>query len=56
MCSTFVHGFSVLGLSIASHFRRKEGERAPLLAQETDPLDGMEHERPEDMDTDHESD
>ncbi|KAI4836041.1 Sodium/hydrogen exchanger [Aureobasidium sp. EXF-8845] len=56
MCSTFVHGFSVLGLSIASHFRRNEGERAPLLAQETDPLDGMEHERPEDMDTDHESD
>lgn len=56
MCSTFVHGLSVLGLSLASHFRRKEGERAPLLAQETDPLDGMEHERPEDMDTDHEED
>ncbi|THX11826.1 Sodium/hydrogen exchanger [Aureobasidium pullulans] len=44
MCSTFVHGLSVLALSISSHFRRKEGERAPLLAQETDPLDGMEHE------------
>ncbi|THY86053.1 Sodium/hydrogen exchanger [Aureobasidium pullulans] len=47
MCSTFVHGLSVLALSISSHFRRKEGERAPLLAQETDPLDGMEHERGE---------
>ncbi|THZ95110.1 Sodium/hydrogen exchanger [Aureobasidium pullulans] len=45
MCSTFVHGLSVLALSISSHFRRKEGERAPLLAQETDPLDGMEHEQ-----------
>lgn len=56
MSSTFVHGFSVLGLSLASHFRRKDEERAPLLAGETDPLDGMEHEHPDEMDTDHESD
>ncbi|KAI5258081.1 Sodium/hydrogen exchanger [Aureobasidium subglaciale] len=56
MSSTFVHGLSVLALSISSHFRRNEDERAPLLAQETDPLDGMEHERPEDMDTDMEED
>lgn len=51
MCSTFVHGLSVLALSLSSHFRRKEGERAPLLAGETDPLHGMEHERPEDLQT-----
>ena len=44
IASTMVHGLSVLALSIGSHFRRKEGERAPLLAGETDPLDGMEHE------------
>lgn len=44
MSSTFVHGFSVLALSISSHFRRKESERAPLLAGETEPLDGMIHE------------
>ncbi|KAG8625009.1 hypothetical protein KVT40_006760 [Elsinoe batatas] len=43
MSSTFVHGLSVLVLSIASHFKRPEGERAPLLAAETDPLDGMVH-------------
>lgn len=44
MASTFVHGLSVLVLSLGSHFRRKEGERAPLLAGETDPLHHMEHE------------
>lgn len=44
LASTLVHGLSVLALSVGSHFQRKEGERAPLLAGETDPLDGMEHE------------
>lgn len=44
MCSTFVHGLSVLALSLASHFRRKSHERAPLLAGETEPLVGMVHE------------
>lgn len=44
MCSTFVHGLSVLGLSLSSHFARDKGERAPLLAGETEPLEGMVHE------------
>lgn len=44
VCSTFVHGLSVLALSLGSHFRRKEGERAPLLAGETDGLHHMVHE------------
>ena len=44
LSSTLVHGLSVLALSLGSHFRRKEGERAPLLAGETDPLHYMEHE------------
>lgn len=44
VASTMVHGLSVLALSMGSHFSRKEGERAPLLAGETDPLGGMEHE------------
>jgi len=44
LASTLVHGLSVLALSVGSHFRRDEGERAPLLAGETDPLHGMEHE------------
>lgn len=43
MTSTFVHGLSVLALSLSSHFRRKESERAPLLAGETEPLAGMVH-------------
>lgn len=42
--STLVHGFSVLALSIASHFRRNKEDRASLLAAETDPLEGMVHE------------
>ena len=42
--STLVHGLSVAALSVIGHFQRKEGERAPLLAAETDPLDGMAHE------------
>lgn len=44
LSSTLVHGLSVLALSLGSHFRRKEGERAPLLAGETDPLHYMDHE------------
>jgi NhaP-type Na+/H+ or K+/H+ antiporter len=54
MCSTFVHGLSVLALSISSHYRKKEGERAPLLAAETEPLDGMEHEDSDELETDEE--
>ncbi|KAF2674864.1 Sodium/hydrogen exchanger [Microthyrium microscopicum] len=42
--STFVHGLSTLGISVVGHFSRKEGERAPLLAQQTDGLDSMVHE------------
>lgn len=44
ICSTFVHGLSVLALSIGGHFRRDEAERAPLLGGETDPLQGMVHD------------
>jgi sodium/hydrogen antiporter len=43
MGSTLVHGLSVLGLSIFSHFLRPKHQRAPLLAAETEPLDGMVH-------------
>ncbi|CAD6445431.1 72d26d1f-1d0e-493e-8871-02b4135c1982-CDS [Sclerotinia trifoliorum] len=42
--STMVHGLSVLGISLGSHFMRKEGERAPLLGGETDGLEGMIYE------------
>ena len=42
--STMVHGLSVLGISLAGHFSRKKGERAPLLAAETEGLHAMEHE------------
>lgn len=48
VASTLVHGLSVLALSIAGHFRRDEGERAPLIAAETDPLTGMVHSDSED--------
>lgn len=43
--STIVHGFSVLALSIIAHFRRDPKDRASILAAETDPLEGMEHEQ-----------
>lgn len=43
--STFVHGLSVLALSIIAHFRRDPKDRASILAAETDPLEGMEHEQ-----------
>lgn len=39
--STIVHGFSVAGVSVGSHLRRKPEERAPLLGGETDRLGGM---------------
>jgi NhaP-type Na+/H+ or K+/H+ antiporter len=42
--STMVHGFSVLVLSLGSHFSRPRGERAPLIGAETDALGTMEHE------------
>lgn len=42
--STFMHGLSVVAISVGGHFRRKEGERAPLIGRETDPLDAMDHD------------
>ncbi|KAL8649771.1 MAG: hypothetical protein Q9226_005433 [Calogaya cf. arnoldii] len=42
--STFVHGCSVAGISVASHFQRHKDERAPLLAAEDEGLGGMVHE------------
>jgi NhaP-type Na+/H+ or K+/H+ antiporter len=42
--STMVHGLSVVAVSLGSHFGRPKEERAPLLGQETDGLDDMEHE------------
>jgi len=39
--STMVHGLSVAAISVASHYSRKEGERAPLLGAETEGLSGM---------------
>lgn len=42
--STFVHGLSVVAISVGGHFRRKEGERAPLIGGETDPMDAMVHD------------
>jgi NhaP-type Na+/H+ or K+/H+ antiporter len=42
--STIVHGLSVLVLSIVAHFKRDPQNRAGILAAETDPLEGMEHE------------
>ncbi|KAG0651339.1 Na(+) H(+) antiporter [Hyphodiscus hymeniophilus] len=42
--STIVHGLSVVAISVGGHFQRKEGERAPLIGQESEPMDGMHHE------------
>ena len=42
--STMIHGCSVAGISVAGHYMRPKGERAPLLAQEEDGLTGMVHE------------
>ena len=42
--SIMVHGLSVAAISVGSHYSRAMGERAPLLAQETDDLYGMVHD------------
>ncbi|KAI4280495.1 MAG: hypothetical protein L6R38_004404 [Xanthoria sp. 2 TBL-2021] len=42
--SIFIHGCSVAGISVASHFQRHKHERAPLLAGEDEGLTGMVHE------------
>jgi NhaP-type Na+/H+ or K+/H+ antiporter len=42
--STMVHGLSVVLISVSGHFIRNKGERAPLLAAETERLDGTVHE------------
>ena len=42
--STLVHGLSVLVMTLYSHFMRPKSRRASLLAGETAPLAGMEHE------------
>ncbi|KAL9583945.1 MAG: hypothetical protein Q9203_004865 [Teloschistes exilis] len=42
--STFVHGCSVAAISVAGHYMRPKGERAPLLAGEIEGLDSMVHE------------
>ncbi|KAK5117030.1 hypothetical protein LTR62_006751 [Meristemomyces frigidus] len=41
--STFVHGLSVLVISIVTHYSRPKDKRARTLAAEDDPLGGMEH-------------
>ena len=41
--SIIVHGLSVLGVSLGSHFSRKPSERAPLLGGEQEGLGGMIH-------------
>ena len=41
--STLVHGFSVLALSLYSHFARPKHSQADIVAGETDPLIGMVH-------------
>ena len=42
--SIMVHGLSVAAISVGGSLWRKDGERAPLLGQETDGLGGMVHE------------
>ena len=42
--STMVHGLSVAAISVGSHYSRVTGERAPLLAGETEGLHGMVHD------------
>lgn len=42
--STMIHGLSVVTISVASHYSKGQGERAPLLGAETDHLDGMIYE------------
>jgi len=42
--STMIHGLSVAAISVSGHYTRKEGERAPLIGQESDGLSAMVHE------------
>ncbi|KAF2773796.1 Sodium/hydrogen exchanger [Teratosphaeria nubilosa] len=42
--STLIHGLSVLGLSVVTHFTRPKEARAPVIAGEDDPLEGFEHD------------
>ncbi|KAL2046492.1 hypothetical protein ABVK25_011827 [Lepraria finkii] len=42
--STMIHGLSVAAISVGSHFSRKDGERAPLIGQESNGLHYMVHE------------
>ena len=42
--STIVHGLSTVAISLGGSISRERGERAPLLGQETDGLDEMDHE------------
>nr|POF01376.1 na(+)/h(+) antiporter 1 [Quercus suber] len=44
LASTLIHGLSVVVISLINHWRRPVKDRAPLLAGETDPLDGMDHD------------
>lgn len=46
--SVMVHGLSVAAISVGDSLRRKDGERAPLLGQETDGLAGMLHDDDDD--------
>lgn len=41
--STIVHGLSVAAISLAEHYSRKTGERAPLIARQGERLAGMIH-------------
>ena len=42
--STMIHGLSVAAISVGNHYSRKEGERAPLIGQESEAFLGMDHE------------
>lgn len=42
--STFVHGLSVLVISLWSHVQRPKKHQAGIIAAETDPLTSMEHD------------
>jgi NhaP-type Na+/H+ or K+/H+ antiporter len=43
LSSTFVHGLSVVAISLGGHYSRKPDERSRLLGGETDDLDAMDH-------------
>ena len=42
--SVMIHGLSVAVISVASHYSKAEGDRAPLLGAEIDGLDEMIHD------------